>query len=78
MPQLACSSVASAVSLMLVALFCDVTTKLEGQRRTLANGPKNMIVALKLERELRLVNVGTGIRDHGDICVEDRDWKGVS
>ena len=63
---------------MLVALFCDVTTKLESQRRTLVKGLKNVIVALKLERQLRLVNVGTGIRDHGDICVEDRDWKGVS
>jgi hypothetical protein len=47
--------------------MCDVTTKLEGQRRTLVKGLKNVIVALKLERELRLVNVGTGIRDHGDI-----------
>ena len=44
----------------------------------MVKGLKNVIVALKLERELRLVNVGTGIRDHGDICVEDRDWKGVS
>ena len=55
-----------------------MTTKLDGQRRTLVSRLKNVIVALKLERELRLVNVGTGIRDHGDICVEDRDWKGVS
>jgi hypothetical protein len=48
-------SVASAVSLMLVALFCevalfcDVTTKLEGQRRTLVNGPKGMIMIMALK-----------------------------
>ena len=44
----------------------------------MVKGLKNVIVALKLERELRLVDVGTGIRDYGDIFVEDRDWKGVS
>ena len=45
--HLACLSVASAVSWVTVALFCGETTKLEGQRRSLVNGPKSMIMALK-------------------------------
>ena len=44
----------------------------------MVKGLENMIVALKLEGELRLVDVGTEIRDNDDNFVEDRDWKGVS
>ena len=33
--------------LVTVALFCGETTKLEGQRRSLVNGPKSIIMTLK-------------------------------
>ena len=45
--NLACLSIVSAASWVTVALFCGETTKPEGQRRSLVNGPKSMIMALK-------------------------------